>query len=97
MSGQEVSVTIYGSQFNLRTADDPALLRDLAAQVDQEMHRVADESGIMQTLRVAILTALHIAGELGRARSERDELEDRLKAILDRLEPALDKAVGSDN
>ena len=96
MSGQEVSVTIYGSQFDLRTYDNPELLRDLASQVDREMHRVAEDSGIMQTLRVAILTALHIADELGRTRKERDELVDQVSAVLDRLEPLLDKAVPSD-
>lgn len=94
--GQEVSVTIYGSQFSLRTTDDPQLLKDLAQHVDREMHRVAEDSGVMQTLRVAILTSLHLADELARVRRERDEQTDQVTTALDRLEPLLDKAVGAD-
>lgn len=92
----EVSLTIYGSQFTLRTDDDPEVLRSLAAQVEREMQRVAEESGIMQGLRVAILTALHLAAEVQRLRSGDEHLETQVGAFLDRLEPLLDEAVGSD-
>lgn len=96
MSGRNVDVHIYGSDFTLRTDDDPEDLAKLAAEVDRAMRQLAQDSGLMQAQKVATLTALHMAGELAKARTERDAYRAQVEAILDRIEPLLDEAVGAD-
>ena len=96
MRERDVDVRIYGSEFTLRTEETPEALTALAAEVDRAMRQLAEDSGLMQAQKVATLTALHMAGELAKARAECDEYRARLDAMLDRIEPLLDEAVGAD-
>lgn len=92
MSEAQVTVSIYGTEFTLRTEDDPEQLRKLAAEVDREMRRIAQETGLMQPQKVAALTALHLADELAKLRTEHEAVD----GFADRLARLLDKAVGTD-
>jgi cell division protein ZapA len=58
-----VQVEIFGQTYNLRADGDPAYVQDLAAWVDGKMREVARETKAVDTVRVAILTALNIADE----------------------------------
>jgi cell division protein ZapA len=71
-----VMVKIYDREYALRTDGDPALLRKICLSLDQRMKAVADSSGTVDTLKVAILTALSLANELSRARNELKEMDE---------------------
>jgi cell division protein ZapA len=58
-----VQVEIFGQTYNLRADGDPAYVQNLAAWVDGKMREVARETKAVDTVRVAILTALNIADE----------------------------------
>lgn len=58
-----VQVEIFGQTYNLRADGDPTYVQSLAAYVDSKMREVARETKAVDTLRVAILTALNIADE----------------------------------
>jgi cell division protein ZapA len=77
-TAQSVTVRIYNQTYTLRVHDD----RDggggertqvLAALVDARMHEIAKEAMTADTLKVAILAALHLADQLDRV--ERRQLE----------------------
>ena len=71
-----VMVKIYDREYALRTDGDPALLRKICLSLDQRMKAVADSSGTVDTLKVAILTALSLANELSRAQNELKEMDE---------------------
>jgi len=92
-----VEVELAGRVYRLR-GDDPALLRALAARVDDALAEVAGPGGARDDFKVAVLAALNLAAEgeerreawLTRARaiSQRSrQLEESLLALAAALEP----------
>jgi cell division protein ZapA len=61
-----VVVSIYGEECALRGDGSPEHLRGLAALVDARMRAVAGRTPQLSKTRVAVLTALQLADELGR-------------------------------
>lgn len=59
-----VTVTIYGEAYALRGDASPEHLESLAAHVDQRMREIGRRNPQLGTVRVAVLTALHLADEL---------------------------------
>jgi cell division protein ZapA len=62
-SVQPVSVEIYDQVYNLR-GTDPAHIEKLAALVDTKMRAVSATGSTVDSLRVAVLSALNLADEL---------------------------------
>lgn len=71
---ERVQVEIYGQTYSLKGTDNPARIRELAAYVDAKMKEIEKGTGTVDSLRVAILTALTIADELYRLRLQYSEL-----------------------
>lgn len=58
-----IQVEIFGQSYNLRGEGDTSYLQELAGYVDRRMREVADATGTVDSLKVAILAALNIADE----------------------------------
>lgn len=90
---RSVPVRIRGKEFRVLTEGDEAALQRVAGLVDQTMARVEKHTGAVDTVDVALLTALNLARELIALR-ERDETPgfdpDRLRALVLRAESALE-------
>ncbi len=71
---ERVQVEIYGQIYSLKGTDDPSRIRELAAYIDAKMKEIEKGTGTVDSLRVAILTALTIADELFRLRVQYSEL-----------------------
>jgi cell division protein ZapA len=67
-SGHLIQVEIFGQSYNLRGEGDSSYLQELAGYVDRRMREVADATGTVDSLKVAILAALNIADESRRDR-----------------------------
>jgi cell division protein ZapA len=76
-----IKVEIYKQTYTVRSNHDPAYIQELADYVNSRMREV--EQGMMgvDSLRVAILTALQIADELHMSRKE---VEDAGREIDER-------------
>ena len=59
-----VAVQIRGKQFRIRSDEDPEALKRIAEYVDKTMERVESRTGAIDSLDVAMLTALNLAREL---------------------------------
>jgi cell division protein ZapA len=59
-----VPVEILGQEYRIRSDSDPATIRRAAALVDETMAKVRDRTGTVDTLDIAVLTALNIANHL---------------------------------
>ncbi len=95
-----VHVEIFGQTCSVKAGGDPAYVEKLAASVDQQMKEMSRASGAVDSLRVAVLTALNLADECARLRREVDEarrepraaaasVDDRVARLARKLGTAL--------
>jgi cell division protein ZapA len=71
-----VQINIYDREYALRTSGDPTRLQALCVDLDKRMREVANTSGAVDTLKVAILTALSLADELSSARETLKNMDE---------------------
>jgi cell division protein ZapA len=98
--GNLVQVEILGQTYSVRAGGDPGYVQKLAAFVDEQMKQTSRESGAVDSLRIAVLTALNLADETFRLRREIEEgrsrtsgqgagSDDRLARLTRTLDAAL--------
>jgi cell division protein ZapA len=59
-----VAVSIRGQEFRIRTDDDEASLQRVARYLDDTMATVEKKTGTVDSLQLALLSALNLAREL---------------------------------
>jgi cell division protein ZapA len=82
---ERVQVEIYGQIYSIKGTDDSARIRELAAYVDAKMKEIEKGTGTVDSLRVAILTALTVTDELYRLREQYSELGTTADNAVNRL------------
>jgi len=87
-----VNVKIYDREYALRTSGDAERLLLLCDYLNRKMREVAESSGSVDTLKVAILTALSVTDELFRLQEEFQKVDEVISrrslecvSILDRF------------
>ncbi len=97
---QSIRVEIYNQTYNIRSDGDNDYIIKLAEFVDQKMREIASGTLTVDSLKVAILAALHIADEFHRLESELEsndaqlasrsaECADLLDRFLKQKEPVI--------
>jgi cell division protein ZapA len=72
---QTVNIRIYNQTYSIRASDgNIERTMRLAEMVDQRMYEITNGALTSDSLRVAILAALHLADELERANGKFEEL-----------------------
>jgi cell division protein ZapA len=96
MTTVRATVEIFGQRLGLRADGDATRLEELARFVDSRMREVADRSSSVDTVKIAVLTALNIADELFQEReSDQDTRHKRLEEQAERLVSKLEEAMKS--
>lgn len=72
---RSVEVTIGGRQYRIRSDLDEAWLKRVAAAVDDAMQRIRERTNTVDSLEVAVLTALNLSRELLQLRDRVGELD----------------------
>lgn len=91
---ETVTVSIYGESYTLRAGDDPEHAREAARYVDKKMREIAAGGKVIDTRKVAIMTALIIADEfLRQGREGGPPVDDGVNLRLDKLISDLNKAL----
>ncbi|MFN2498113.1 MAG: cell division protein ZapA [Pyrinomonadaceae bacterium] len=87
-----IRVEIYNQTYNIRSDGDSAYLTKLADFVDSRMREISSGTLTVDSLKVAILAALHIADELHRLQETHEQADAQLATrssecaeMLDRL------------
>src|SRR5918995_5958262 len=88
-----VNVEVHGQRYPIRTTLDPSYVQDLANYVDRKMALAAEASPSTDTLGLAVLTALNIADEFFRARSQQIDDVDSITERTAALERMVDQAL----
>ena len=80
-----VVVEIYDQKYSilLKTPLSEAEVRKLAAEVDERMRDIAAQASTPDSLKVAILTALHLAHDYRELRKRCDEKTEHLSRALE--------------
>ncbi len=98
-----VAVTIRGQEFRIRTDDDEASLQRVARYLDDTMATVERKTGTVDSLQLALLSALNLARELVELRERGDARAptaagidpERLESLIELAESAVEaQAVG---
>ncbi len=98
-----VAVRIRGQEFRIRTDGDEASLQRIASYLDDTMTTIEKKTGTVDSLQLALLSALNIARELVELRERSDAQgppaagvdPDRFESLIELAESALEAhAVG---
>jgi cell division protein ZapA len=77
-STQSVKVEIYNQSYNIRGNGDREYIVQLAEFVDRRMRDVAAATLTVDSLKVAILAALHIADELHQLKKRYEQMDSQV-------------------
>src|ERR1043166_1097314 len=90
-SSRLIRVEIYGQAYSIRTEGQGDYIHALAEMVDRRMKEIARATLTVDSLKVAILAALHIAEELHLTRKKLEEYDHDLASRSSRCAYELDK------
>jgi len=83
---EDVTVSIFGTRYTLRSDAGSQTLEELAAQVDARMREAAGHAGPASADRLAVLVALNLADDLARERRHASATVAGATGVADRLE-----------
>lgn len=88
---REIDLEIAGQRLHIRTDEDEAYMKALAAYVDEQMREIGkgQQRGIA-SLTIALLAALRIADEYQKARNLGQSMEETLEKLADAVEWCLE-------
>ena len=91
---RSIPVSIHGKTYYLRGGDGDAVsLERLAAIVDDKMREIAEVTGTVDTLKIAILACLNLADDYVKARDgllpDDGDTDRRLARLVARLDEVL--------
>jgi cell division protein ZapA (FtsZ GTPase activity inhibitor) len=88
-----VTVRIAGEEHTIRASAEPSYTRKCAQLVDERIHQIRLQAGLIEGHKAAILAALSIADECFQAQEElertRAELADRARSLAHRIRRAI--------
>ena len=86
---RSVTVRIAGEEHTIRATAEPGYTRRCAKHVDDRIHEIRRQAGLIEGHKAAILAALSIADECFRAQEELERLQadvaDRARRMGERL------------
>ncbi len=86
-----IRVEIYNQTYNIRSDGDSEYLTKLADFVDGRMREISSGTLTVDSLKVAILAALHIADELHRLKETHEQADAQLATRSTECAEMLDK------
>ncbi len=90
---ESVTVRIAGEDHTIRSTAEPRYTIRCAAYVDERIHEIKKQVGLLEGHKVAILAALSIADELFQALDKQErggaQMAERVNALAARLEDAV--------
>jgi cell division protein ZapA len=86
-----IRVEIYNQTYNIRSDGDSEYLMRLADFVDSRMREISSGTLTVDSLKVAILAALHIADELHRLKQTHEQADAQLATRSAECAEMLDK------
>lgn len=92
MAKRSVSVQIRGQEFRIRSDEDEGALQRIANHLDRTMAEVAERTGTVDSLSIAMLTALNLTREVLELREGAESGggdPERLRELIELAEAAV--------
>ena len=90
--GQTIRVEIYDRVYHVRSTEEEKYTRQLAKGVDATMRSIAEKTQTVDSLRVAVLAALHYADRYERLKERYEKLNGMVSEKSAKIREALDAA-----
>ena len=90
---QSIRVEIYNQTYNIRADGDNDYIIRLAKFVDGKMREISSGTHTVDSLKVAILAALHIADEYHQLKSEQEQTDQQLASRSAECAEMLDRII----
>jgi len=84
-SSESVVINIAGIEYSIKTDIDIELTLKIAEYVDQKMMEMKNNNSIRDDIKIAVLTALNIAGELFEYKNKWEKVQQKLDRIQDKI------------
>jgi cell division protein ZapA len=94
-TAQSIKVEIYNQTYSIRSDGDNDYILKLAEYVDEKMREISTGSLTVDSLKVAILSALHIADEYHQLKRQMDNFDYQLSSRSSECSEMLDKLLKS--
>ncbi|MCU0239104.1 MAG: cell division protein ZapA [Pyrinomonadaceae bacterium] len=94
-TAQSIRVEIYNQTYSIRSDGDNDYILKLAEFVDEKMREISSGSLTVDSLKVAILAALHIADEYHQLKRQLDQFDYQLGSRSSECSEMLDKLLKS--
>lgn len=91
MPEQTIRVEIYNQTYSIRSDGDNEYIHDLAEYVDSKMREISSGTMTVDSLKVAILAALHIADEFYQLKMTQTNVDTQLATRSSECSEMLDK------
>jgi cell division protein ZapA len=88
-----MKVEIYGQSYNVVGDLEPEYAEELARYVDGTMRAISRATGMVDSVKVAVLAALAIADELHTLRNNSGQNKDALRERAERCIQLIEKAL----
>ena len=90
---QSIQVEIYNQTYSIRSDGDNEYIHDLARYVDGKMRAISSGTLTVDSLKVAILAALHIADEYHQAKRSHAQIDAQLGSRSSECSELLDRVL----
>ena len=95
-SPESVRVVIFGSEYSLKADVDVETTRQIARYVNSKMAEIHENTASRDNVKIAVLSALNIAGELFELKEKQEKgaqetgtIQTRLSSISQKLDAAI--------
>ncbi len=96
-SMESVRVVVFGVEYLIKSDVDTEITKQVAQYVNSKIAKIHENTASRDNMKVAVLSALNIAGELFEFKAKYDEsarkiteLEDKIAALTQKIGVALD-------
>ena len=93
MAEQSIRVEIYNQTYNIRSDGDNEYIMRLAEYVDGKMREISSGTLTVDSLKVAILAALHIADEYHQLKNQQEQSDAQLASRSAECAEMLDRVL----
>jgi cell division protein ZapA len=92
-AAQSIRVEIYNQTYNIRSDGDNDYIMRLAEYVDFKMREISSGTLTVDSLKVAILAALHIADEFHQLKNQQEQSDAQLASRSAECSEMLDRVL----
>ncbi|HXH70666.1 MAG TPA: cell division protein ZapA [Pyrinomonadaceae bacterium] len=92
-AAQSIRVEIYNQTYNIRSDGDNDYIMRLAEYVDDKMREISSGTLTVDSLKVAILAALHIADEFHQLKNQQEQSDAQLASRSAECSEMLDRVL----